>query len=191
MADNPTDGSEKDRNAPTVRELRGPGAPSDTLPDVVGVYVPPRALPGPADHRTIDLKSVRLSDYVDARRALTERRLVSPARPKQRRSAFWLAPAVVIALGVGAWLFLRDAASQAGGEASQAEPAPAPVVTEVPHVLPTPSASPAVVVAPSVVPEPPPNTAPATRIDSKPSALPSTKAQRPREEKKRNNPWLE
>jgi len=88
MADNPTDGSEKDRNAPTVRELKGPGAPSDTLPDVVGVYVPPRSLPGPADHRTMDLKSVRLSDYVDARRALTERRLVSPPRPKQRRSAF-------------------------------------------------------------------------------------------------------
>lgn len=190
MADDPTDGSEKDRNAPTVRELKGPSVPSDTLPDVIGVYVPPRALPGPADHRTMDLKSVRLSDYVDARRALTERRLVSPPEPTRRRSALWLVPALLIALGVGAWFFFRNPAPRALGDASQAEPKPASTVTEAPHV-PAPSASPSVVVAPSVIHEPP-LSGPETKIEEKPSAPAPAKSQRSRDaEKKRKDPWLE
>ena len=190
MADDPTDGSEKDRNAPTVRELKGPGGPSDTLPDVIGVYVPPRALPGPADHRTMDLKSVRLSDYVDARRALTERRLVSPPEPTPRRSALWLVPAILVALGVGAWFLFRNPAPRALGEASQAEPTPAPTVSDAPHVPPAPSASPPVVVAPSVIDEP--QAAPETKIEEKPSAPAPAKSQRSRDaEKKRKDPWLE
>jgi hypothetical protein len=195
MADDPTDGSDKDRNAPTVRELRGPNVPSvpsDTLPDVIGVYVPPRALPGPADHRTMDLKSVRLSDYVDARRALTERRLVSPPKPKQTRSALWLVPMLLVALGVGAWFLLRKPAFRGVGDAAPPEPAPVPVPTEVPHASPAPSAAPPpVVVGPSVTAEPPATAAPQTTVEEKPSAPAPTRTQRSREERKRKDPWLE
>src|SRR6187397_577014 len=100
MADEPSDGSDKNRDAPTVRDLTGPELSSDTLPDVVGLYVPPRPLPEPSDHRTLDLRSIRLSDAADPRRALTERRLVSPPQPSKpkRRLGPWLGALAVLLL---------------------------------------------------------------------------------------------
>jgi hypothetical protein len=140
----------------------------------------------------MDLKSVRLSDYVDARRALTERRLVSPPKPKQTRSALWLVPMLLVALGVGAWFLLRKPAFRGVGDAAPPEPAPVPVPTEVPHASPAPSAAPPpVVVGPSVTAEPPATAAPQTTVEEKPSAPAPTRTQRSREERKRKDPWLE
>src|SRR5688572_275458 len=94
MAKDSEDGSEKDRNAPTVRDLKGPSLVSaDTIPDVIGQYVPPRPPPEASRHRTIDLKPVRLSDEADPRRWRTERRLVTPERPERpakRKRALWM-----------------------------------------------------------------------------------------------------
>jgi len=192
MADDPTDGNEKDRNAPTVRELKGPCAPKDTVPDLIGVYVPPRALPEAAQHRTMDLKSVRLSDYVDSRRALTERRLVSPPQePPQeaRRRVLWLVPVIVFALGIWAWLFIRESTSSVIVEPSRVESSPTPVATPAPI---EPTARSALSGSPSVVPEPPPPAASGPKADEKANAPTPPKAQRSREaEKKRNEPWLE
>lgn len=196
MADDPSDGSEKDRNAPTVRELKGPGSPSDTVPDLIGVYVPPRALPEAAQHRTMDLKSVRLSDYVDSRRALTERRLVSPPReeppPEARRRAFWLVPVIVFALGIWAWLFIRETTSSVVVEPSRVESSPTPVATPKASEPPANSAPSAVAVTPTLVPEPAPTPASEPKADEKVNAPAPVKAQRSREaEKKRINPWVE
>jgi hypothetical protein len=196
MADDPTDGSEKDRNAPTVRELKGPGAASDTVPDLIGVYVPPRALPEVAQHRTMDLKSVRLSDYVDSRRALTERRLVSPLQqeppPEARRKALWLVPVIVFALGIWAWLFIRESTSSVVVEPSRAPSSPTPVSTPAPIDSPAKSAPSAVSGTPTLVPEPPPTAASEPKVDEKVNAPAPAKTQRPREaEKKRINPWAE
>ena len=111
MADEPRDGSDKNRDAPTVRDLKGPELSSDTLPDVVGLYVPPRPLPEVSSHRTLDLRSVRLSDEADPRRARTQRRLESPVGPEappRRRLAPWLFVGAVALLAAGAWaLFWR------------------------------------------------------------------------------------
>src|SRR6187455_3328026 len=118
MADEPRDGSDKNRDAPTVRDLTGPKLSSDTLPDVVGLYVPPRPLPEVSSHRTLDLRSVRLSDEADPRRALTQLRLESPPVPPPARRGVrpWLALAalLLLAAGVGAFFWkTRPAAPEA------------------------------------------------------------------------------
>ena len=122
MADDPSDG-DKDRNAPTVRELNGPTSSGDTVPDLIGLYVPPRPLPEASQHRTLDLKSVRISDQADPRRALTERRLVSPPRRVPSRSAWWMAAGAVVLLGALAW-FVLSAPTPPASLAPPREPAP-------------------------------------------------------------------
>jgi hypothetical protein len=188
MADDSSDGSDKDRNAATVRDMKGPVLSSDTMPDVVGVYAPPRPLPEVSQHRTVDLKSIRISDYADPRRALTERRLVSPPRPPQRSALAWSAAVLAGAavLGGTIWLVL-------GRPSSTLSPSPA---------APRGSASPSALAAPIVAPLNPPPAAttpsssaaspafPTPVLDA--SAMPPQKASRPREStKKRKDPWLE
>jgi hypothetical protein len=198
MSDDRSDGSEKDRNLPTVRELKGPSAPKDTVPDVVGVYVPPRPLPEAQQHRTMDLKSVRLEDY--SRRALTERRLVSPPRSpvslaatERKGSPLWLIPALVVVLGIGAWLLFREELLPATVESSEPEPVPpVRITTDVSNPAPTASAAAPVVAPPMVVAEPQPKSTSEPKVEEKASAPLPEKSQRPREtEKKRKDPWLE
>lgn len=197
MTDDRSDGSEKDRNLPTVRELKGPSAPKDTVPDVVGVYVPPRPLPEAAQHRTMDLKSVRLEDY--SRRALTERRLVSPPRspvsppPSERKSStLWLIPALVVVLGIGAWLLFREELFPAVETSEPERVPPAAVTTEVSNPSPAASAAPPVVASPMVVAEPQPKSTSEPKVEENASVPAPAKSQRPREtEKKRKDPWLE
>ena len=193
MADDSQDGSEKDRNAPTVRDLKkGPSPVSDdTIPDVFGQYVPPRPPPEASHHRTIDLKPVRLSDEADPRRWRTERRLVSPERRAKRHWAFWLASGALILLALGAWALVR---------ASAPPEMPGPAVVAAP---PTPAAVrvPTAPVRVPVRPETPP--APSSPIGSSnallspnsgapPSESTPPKATRGREvPKKRKDPWLE
>src|SRR5262245_12832211 len=103
MADDSSDDSEKDRNAPTVRDLVPRALSSDTVPEIVGQYHPPRPLPEVSQHRTLDLSSVRVSP--DPRRtAPTERRLVSPARPEPKSSRWWLVGGLVLLVGALLWL---------------------------------------------------------------------------------------
>jgi hypothetical protein len=182
MADDPSHG-DKDRNAPTVRELDRPTSSGDTVPDLIGMYVPPRPLPAASEHRTMDLKSVRLSDQLDPRRALTERRLVSPPQHARGRAALWMAAGAVVLLGVLAWLFL-------------AEPTP-PAALAPPRKLAPPPPTQASAGAPKAL-----ATAPSTREAAPTSkasgpsveapAAPAPKTSRPRESsKKRKDPWLE
>ena len=191
MADDSQDGSEKDRNAPTVRDLKGPKAVSaDTIPDVFGQYVPPRPPPEASRHRTIDLKPVRLSDEVDPRRWRTERRLATPERPARGQRALWLAGGALILLALVAWALVRASAPSEKSPVVVAAPS-APAAASVP----TASAR-----APDRTETPP---APASAIGSNKS-LPSPssgvptsestppKAIRTREvKKKRKDPWLE
>jgi hypothetical protein len=192
MGDDSSDGGDKDRNAATVRDMKGPPVvSSDTMPDVIGVYAPPRPLPEVSQHRTVDLKSVRLSDLADPRRALTERRLVSPPRPPKQSALPWLFGGVAgLAVVAGAlWLLLgaspapvSPAAITAGESSSGAPPAAAPSKASSAPAEPPPGP------APSPPGEPPASTTPA--LDA--SSSPPQKAPRSRESaKKRKDPWLE
>jgi hypothetical protein len=185
MADQPKDGSNKDE-LPTQRDLKPPTVSSDTVPDVFGQYVPPRPLPEVSRHRTLDLKSVRLSDEADPRRAPTELRLQSPAREARRGFPIWLLLVIVGLIGVSAWAFLPSSAPAAApGQAPAAPPAkeePArPVVT-------TEAAKKAAPPVPSAAPAPVSSNA---TVSS--AAAPLPKPARPGSEtaKKRRDPWLE
>jgi len=111
---------------------------SDTVPEQAGVYVPPRPLASPADHRTIEIKPVRLADEIDPRRALTELKLTAP--PLRPNRLPWVVAAGLIALVAGVLYAARDGRSQA-----------APAVTAPPAAVPASTAvtSPPVSVPPS------------------------------------------
>ncbi|HEX6273276.1 MAG TPA: hypothetical protein VFZ53_09555 [Polyangiaceae bacterium] len=191
MADDSSDGSDKDRNAATVRDMKGPALGGDTVPEVIGVYAPPRPLPEVSQHRTVDLKSIRLSDLADPRRALTERRLVSPPRPPKASALPWLAGGVA-GLGLAAaalWLVLRDSSevSAPASAPAQRSSASSPAATSS-TVEPLGPAS-----EPSELSEPSGSGAPTSTtpvLDA--SSSPPQKAPRAREStKKRKDPWLE
>jgi hypothetical protein len=190
MADEPRDGSDKNRDAPTVRDLKGPELSSDTLPDVVGLYVPPRPLPEASSHRTLDLRSVRLSDEADPRRALTQLRLESPPVPPPawRRVRPWLALAAVLLLAAAGGAFFwktRPAPPEAPTPVQPAAVTKSLVTAagasrSVPALAPARSAEP----APSATPGEP---GPKSGADS-----PAPAKARPRDSsKKRKDPWLE
>jgi hypothetical protein len=195
MADDSKNGSEKDRNAPTVRDLAPRVTPKDTLPDVIGEYVPPRPLPGVSEHRTLDLRSVRVSPEFDPRRAPTELRLESP--PRKQSSGRWLVAGVVVLLGIAVLLVVRAFAPSSGpASAPAASPSPAAPNVEAPTARAAAPAAPTPTVAASVSPsrsesvsprEPPP---PRAEAPAAPSAAPKAPASR-EPEKKRREPWLE
>jgi hypothetical protein len=189
MANEPTNGNEKDRNAPTVRDLKEPVLPSDTVPEIVGLYVPPRPLPGAAEHRTLDLRSVRLSDQADPRRALTERRLVSPPKPPKRR--YW--PAALVALGSVALGTLVWAALRARGV-----PAPSSTGVREAPALGATSSAPKITIAPlaplrTSLPPAASSSTPEVNTEAPPPPSKATRANDSTREapKKRKDPWLE
>jgi hypothetical protein len=195
MADDSKDGSEKDRNAPTVRDLKGPSSVSaDTIPDLIGQYSPPRPPPEASHHRTIDLKPVRLSDEADPRRWRTERRLVSPERPAKRPGSLWVAALVLLAIGAWALVWVSAALEKTKPAVVVSPPAPAAVAAPTASArapdrteAPTAPASP---IAPAN-PAPRPN-ADAPIPDAPKSESTPPKPTRPRETaKKRKDPWLE
>lgn len=53
---------------------------NDTLPEQANVYVPPRRVAPLSDHRTMDVKAIRIAAELDPRQALTELRLMPPPR---------------------------------------------------------------------------------------------------------------
>jgi hypothetical protein len=186
MADDSKDG-EKDRNAPTVRDIKGSRAlPADTIPDVVGQYVPPRAPPEATHHRTIDLKAVRLSDEADPRRWRTQRRLVSPERsPSRSRLPLALVVGLVLLLAFGAWALLRSpAASEDARSVALPAPESPPTASAIPPAPP--------VTPPRLDVPPPPVPSTAVESETQPAEPTPQRPPRPREAaKKRKDPWLE
>jgi len=186
MTDDPRDGSDKDRDAPTVRDLKGPGVPTDTVPDVVGLYVPPRPPPEVSRHRTLDLMPVRIAAAADPRRAPTERRLVAPDRPQRGSIPAWLVGGVLIVFGFGVWALARTSSPprESVPAISVAPPIP-PIASAVapptePTAAPLPSS-----VSVATAPDPSPAHAPS------PAPVAPKTARPPEPAKKRNQPWLE
>ncbi len=194
MADDSKNGSEKDRNAPTVRDLAPRAVSSDTVPDVIGQYVPPRPLPGVSDHRTLDLKSVHLSPQFDPRRALTERRIVMPAYEEPKPSKRWLVAGLLVLFAIGAWLVVLGlASSNEVTSVPTASPAAAVPPVAAPPPRATPSAAPAPASPTQAASSASELAAPKeteTRVEPPAaSALPKPAAREP--EKKRREPWLQ
>jgi hypothetical protein len=176
-----------------VRQVEGAG---DTLPDQANVYVPPRPLAALADHRTIDVKAIRLAAEVDPRQAMTELRLSAPPLKKDNS---WIAPLLLALLAIGFiglwWLTpsplpLATSAAEkeppapptAGPPPRHVAPAPTPLSMDPPRTLPvTPSSPPTARTASTS-----PNAARVPAAPSAPSLPPAT--HRP---KQGRDPWLE
>jgi len=82
----------------TERNARRAGDAGDTIPEQANVYVPPRPLAALAEHRTMDVKAIRLAAGVDSRQAPTELRLTAPPLKKDNS---WIAPLLLALLAVG------------------------------------------------------------------------------------------
>ena len=176
----------------TERNVRTPEEAGDTIPEQAGVYIPPRPVASLSEHRTMDVKAIRLAAEVDPRQALTELRLQAP--PLRRKSP-WLAPLALasLALGfIGVWWITP------GPLPLQTEPAPSePMVAPElgPRALPPPVATAAPLPSPAVaareLPDsarPPVAAAPSSSATAPvPAAHPSAK-QHP---KPARDPWLE
>lgn len=83
----------------TERNARRDERPGDTIPEQAHVYVPPRPLASVSDHRTMDVRAIRLAAEVDPRQALTELRLEAPLR--RRVAKDWVAPLAFAVLAIG------------------------------------------------------------------------------------------
>jgi hypothetical protein len=82
----------------TERDVRQAPDAGDTIPEQANVYVPPRPLAALSEHRTMDVKAIRLAAEVDPRQALTELKLVAPPLRPHRE---WLVPVALAVLAVG------------------------------------------------------------------------------------------
>jgi len=181
-------------------------AMSDTVPEQAGVYVPPRPLASPADHRTIEIQPVRLAQEIDPRRAMTELKLTAPPLRPNRLPWFLVAGLLVF---VGAVFYVaRDARSGGAASSAVAPPAAAPLPTHVetsalPPVSPPPSLPAAE--APNAVAPITPAPATANTVGAEPPLVPVTPDELDREQragngapkavesspKKVREPWLE
>jgi hypothetical protein len=184
----------------------------DTLPDQAGVYVPPRPIPSLSDHRTMDVKAIRIAAEHDPRQALTQLRMQPPPR---RRSSTLLIGTVSAAVGLGAVLYFGLMAGRplplvTSSGASSTVPAPevtaastetvtalAPALTpSVPPASPAPTALPSEPPLPAVTAPPSVASTAAARapiIATKRAAPPAAHAKRGAAPaaKVRRDPWLE
>ncbi len=71
---------------------------SDTLPEQANVYVPPRPLAQISDHRTMDIKAIRIAAEIDPRQAKTIVRMQAPVRRRRGLVLFALGSVIVVAL---------------------------------------------------------------------------------------------
>lgn len=177
-----------------VRQVEGSG---DTIPEQANVYVPPRPLAALSEHRTMDIKAIRLAAEVDPRQAMTELRLSAPPLKKDNT---WVAPVLLalLAIGfIGLW-WLTPSPLPLATSTAEREPLPAPVAVPPPvRTLPVPATVTAkepprtLPVTPSAPPTVRPTSAPpnVARVPAVPSApaLPSA-THRP---KQGRDPWLE
>jgi hypothetical protein len=137
----------------------------DTLPEQAGVYVPPRPIPSLSDHRTMDVKAIRIAAEHDPRQALTQLRMQPPPR---RRSWAMLIGVVSATVGLGSVLYLGLMSSKPLPLAGSTAASPA-----VPPLPPAPTVSP-----PPVEANLPPPALPPSVVSALPSAT-STGAARP------------
>jgi hypothetical protein len=189
----------------------------DTLPDQAGVYVPPRPVASISEHRTMDIKAIRLAAELDPRQARTQLRMQAPRRRRRRLSPFWIASLGVVALlGVGTYIALVNEAPLPLVSSEQRAPEvteqPAlPEVTEQPAlptgapidtVAPPPplsevagkqaGAAPLELLPPEHPPaEEPPVTEPTVPASARAAAEPAPRPSPPRKSKARQDPWLE
>jgi hypothetical protein len=197
-----------ERNAPRAADA------GDTIPEQANVYVPPRPLASLADHRTMDVKAIRLHADLDPRQALTELRLSAPL---PARSSAWIVPVALAVLAIGFialwWATPNLAAlptepSPLGAPAGLAPSPPtlAPVGTEVvaPSPTPEPLTGPSLESAPAsneTMPAPVgvPAPAPSTPVGASPGATttvvapaaPAARGKVGRHAAKPRDPWLE
>jgi hypothetical protein len=179
---------------------------SDTLPDQAGVYVPPRPVAAISEHRTMDIKAIRLAAELDPRQARTQLRMQAPRR-RRRVSPFWIASiGVVLLLGVGTYVALMSEIPLPSSGQSEPEPPPrtAPALPPADTLAPPPPSLPENVDK-QAAPSAPVDAAPAerasagvtARAEPLPAPTPATAeppaAPRatPRKSKARRDPWLE
>jgi hypothetical protein len=193
----------------TERDVRRVAESGDTIPEQAAVYAPPRQLAPLADHRTMDVKAIRLAAAVDPRQAPTELRLPVPPL---RKDNSWIAPLVLalLAIGfIGLWWVTPAPLPLASPEPPVTLGAPAAVVPRVQPVAPVPAATAepappvleptatpgAPVDARSAIPpvatpvSPAPTPDPVPRATS--GAAPATQPSAPQRPKQGRDPWLE
>jgi hypothetical protein len=172
-------------------------ANGDTLPEQANVYVPPRPLAQMSDHRTMDIKAIRIAAELDPRQAKTQLRLQAPPRRRHGLKLF-AAGALVVGVLIGAATYVMLMGEQ-----------PLPLVTADPGVTPpaptpTPESEPsarlvsprsASLAAPTELPTalaPPATASPAVSVSASaprpPVAAPHVA---PKKTKITRDPWLE
>jgi len=194
----------------TERNARRAPDAGDTIPEQANVYVPPRPLASLSEHRTMDVKAIRLHADLDPRQALTELRLSAPL---PARSSAWIVPVALAVLAIGfiaLWWATPNLAAlptePVPGVLAPPPPAVAPVATEV--AAPSPAAEPptepsletapassAVTAAPASAPALPTSTAigpsPAATTTAVAPAAPPARGKVGRHAAKPRDPWLE
>lgn len=179
---------------------------SDTLPDQASAYVPPRPVPQLSDHRTMDIKAIRVAAELDPRQAMTQLRMHAPPR-RRRLSPFWIASLGIVALLViGTYILLvsETPLPLISSDQSVSESPSAPVAAEPPIDLDAPLPDVAPRVAGPATASPPSTeravgevtapAEPAARASEPITTADPTSTQRStpaRKSKPRQDPWLE
>ncbi len=172
----------------------------DTLPEQANVYVPPRPLAQLSEHRTIDVKAIRIAAELDPRQAKTQLRMsMPPVRQRRGLPLFVVGSAVVLALfGVALYMELTRTSTLPLITTAAAPGALAPVedsVTSSP-VLAATAGVPSTTSGATDVPPTGAATEPATAtvVPSAPRATAprsKTGVRAPRKAKVTREPWLE
>jgi len=166
----------------------------DTLPEQANVYVPPRPLAQISDHRTMDIKAIRINAEIDPRQAKTIVRMQAPPRRRRGLVLFTIGSLVVVAL-LGAAAYVTVVGPQPLPLVSEPEPAPrmgSPVENPVSAPVPPRTAVAEPVSAPTepVTAVAPPATAPVTTSVPRGSSRSSPRPA-PHKAKVAKEPWLE
>jgi hypothetical protein len=172
----------------------------DTLPEQANVYVPPRPLAQISEHRTIDVKAIRIAAELDPRQAKTQLRLSAPPPRQRGLPLFIVGSAIVLGLfGVVIYMaFARPAplplvtsdapapAAESAVATSAVTATAAPTTTGTPMTASAQSAS-TEAVRTGAAPSAPASAAPATLQRVKPAA----RRPAPHKAKVSREPWLE
>jgi len=192
----------------TERDVRRVADAGDTIPEQAAVYAPPRPLAPLADHRTMDVKAIRLAAAVDPRQAPTELRLSAPAL---RKDNSWIAPLLLALLAVGfigLWWVTPAPLPLASPEMATKPATPAAVAPVLRPLVPpaAPVDRAPRVVEPTVAPSLPGVVRPTTPSDATPAstlpapgplpratsgASPTTQPSATHRPKQSRDPWLE
>lgn len=176
----------------------------DTLPEQANVYVPPRPLAPLSDHRTMDVKAIRIAAELDPRQAKTQLRMMVPVHRQRGLPLFIVGSAIVLALfGVVIYMAiarpgpapLATPAAPPMMQAPTADPLAAPAATPgaPATAAPTPPSAPDPTSVPTepVTATSPPSAPRATTSAPSPRAKPAVRPSAPHKPKVTREPWLE